>query len=191
MIQASESSGIIIYSKFLPAQTDNLIQIFAQAKETITTIHPAVLSVGGDSFRKGADLADNIAQHLSYNFEYHWYGFLQSPSFKRIKYCGNVPSFPYSDYNIFAFTSRSDPWPIAVLEALANGLLIVGWEHLSLISQLSKYNLAYPVPQNDIIQFARTVESCKVKVQDKNLARSFLSQYTSSVLYGKMLTKFI
>lgn len=191
VLLASESRRITIFPKFIPPQADDMLETSYKDIHKPSSMYLKVISVGSDQFRKGADLADDISESISHNFEYHWYGFLDSPSFRTIEYFGNVPNVPYSVYDVFAFTSRSDTWGIAVLEALANGLFIVGWDHLPLIFELAKYNLAIAVPQYDVVSFALAIESCKERTQDMSIVRSFLSQYTSSILYGQTLNDLI
>ena len=191
VVKAAESIGISVYKDYLPAITNNLIELAKNIQKPLCSGGLRVLTVGSSDLRKGADLANGIANTLSKESIYHWYGDLINPSFERIKYYGTVPKVPFFQYNIYSFTSRSDPWPIAVLEALANGLIIVGWENLPLIIELKRYNLAYSVPQYDLVHFSRAIENCKGKSQDMRAVQDFLTNYTSDVLYGQKLSQFL
>lgn len=191
VVKAAESIGISVHEDYLPAVTNNLIELAKNNPKPLCTGGLRVLTVGSGNLRKGADLANRIANLLPKESTYHWYGDLINPSFEKIKYHGTVSKVPFLQYNIYSFTSRSDPWPIAVLEALANGLIIVGWENLPLIIELKRYNLACSVPQYDLIYFSRAIENCKGKSQNMRAVQDFLTNYTSDVLYGQKLSQFL
>ncbi len=93
--------------------------------------------------------------------------------------------FSYDIANAFFLTSTEEPWSISVLDALANGLVIFGWNHLSIIQELEKYGLAVSIPRYNLDLLASEYRKYDFKNYHQKyfIAKNFLSVYSSSKLY--------
>jgi len=131
-------------------------------------------------WRKGADLfirlADKVitsaiklpvffvwAGELTAEF-YAYKAYLHS-AFKQIKgrilfigECGDMKDF-YASLDIFALTSREDPFPLVVLEAAANGLPITAFEAGGDIGAFIQDDCGLISPQGDTDHMARNIEA--------------------------------
>ena len=73
-------------------------------------------------------------------------------------------------------------------EALANGLVIFGWSHLSIIQELEKYGLAVSIPRYDLDLLALKYRKYDFKNYHQKYfaAKEFLGLYSSKKLYENL-----
>lgn len=183
--------GIKCEAKFFPATTDRQIKNIQKINTSwgkIKNVDNKVMTVGGGWERKGAQYAEQFATNQR-DIKYHWIGEVETPeSFKNVIYHGHKLDFKHNIANAFFLISKEDPWPISVLDALANGLVIFGWSHLSIIQELEKYGLAISIPKYDIDLLALEYRNYNFSNHHKKYfaAKEFLCLYSSTKLYENL-----
>jgi len=195
VIDDAKILGIKCEPEFLPATTDRQINIIEKIDTCwgkTKNINNTVMTVGGGWERKGAQFAELFATTYR-DIKYHWIGEVEIPeSFKNVIYHGHRLDITYNFANAFFMISKEDPWPITVLDALANGLVIFGWSHLSIIQELEKYGLAVSIPKYDVNSLAFAYRKYNFLNHYKKYftAKEFLYLYKSSKLYENLYKNF-
>ncbi len=192
VIADAKTLGIRCEAEFFPATTDRQIKNIQKIDTSwgkIKNLNNTVMTVGGGWERKGAKYAEQFAT-TQRDIKYHWIGEVENPKFfKNVIYHGHQLNFNYDIANAFFLISKEDPWPISVLDALANGLVIFGWSHLSIIQELEKYGLAISIPKYDIDLLAFEYRNYNFSNHHKKYfaAKEFLCLYSSTKLYENLL----
>jgi glycosyltransferase involved in cell wall biosynthesis len=145
----------------------------SDAKKTKLLVKSKVVNVlmcGGAYWRKGDDLFILIAKYvlsIDDRFRFYWLGSI-SEERKRVNladikkigienhlfFIGEKEDVGriYSQSNIFALTSREDPFPLAAIDAGMYGLPIVCFENATGISEI--ISKEYIIPYLDVISFS-------------------------------------
>ena len=186
--------GIICDPNYLAATTDRNLLAFNERLSCWGRIRrkkSAVITVGSGYKRKGGQYAERFAFAYK-NVSYNWVGEVEDPNkFVNVIYHGPKVSVPYELADSFFLISEEEPWSIAAIEAMAYGLVIFGWEHLSLIQELKKYDLAIAVDPFNI----KHLYKCYSEYDFKNhylkadSVRKFLFKYKASETYSKIWGK--
>ena len=191
VIADAKKLGIKCEPEFLPASTDHQIRIINNIDSTWgikTKRKNSVMTVGGGWERKGGQFAEKFAT-VNRDIKYHWIGGVEIPElFKNVIYHGHQLEVSHDIANAFFLTSTEEPWSICVLDALANGLVIFGWSHLSIIQELEKYGLAVSIPQYDLDLLALKYRKYEFKNYHKKYfaVKEFLGLYSSKKLYENL-----
>ncbi|MDB4154687.1 hypothetical protein N9682_06125 [Candidatus Pelagibacter sp.] len=188
VITDAKKLGIKCEPEFLPAATDRQIRIINSIDRTWgrkTKTKNSVMTVGGGFERKGGQFAEKFAT-VNSDIKYHWIGEVELPElFKNVVYHGHQLEVSHDIANAFFLISTEEPWSISVLDALANGLVIFGWSHLSIIQELKKYGLAVSVPQYNLDLLALEYRKYDFSnyYQKYLITKNFLSVYSTTKLY--------
>lgn len=143
-----------------------------KVKLKLPTHAQIVLSIGYADQRKGIDLFVDIGMEVlkkNNKIYFIWIGnfdlILKEKIFEKIKNSNLADHFIfpgqtfetdiyYASANVYALTSREDPFPSVVLEALDAGLPIVAYEGAGGFCELLKRDAGYLIPKFDIEAFA-------------------------------------
>ena len=191
VIADAKKLGIKCAPEFLPAATDCQIRTINNIDRgwgMKTKGKNSVITVGVGWKRKGGQFAEKFAI-VNRDIKYHWIGDVEIPeSFKNVVYHGHQLEFSYDIANAFFLISTEEPWSISVLDALANGLVIFGWSHLSIIQELEKYGLAVSIPRYDLDLLALKYRKYDFKNYHQKYfaAKEFLGLYSSKKLYENL-----
>jgi hypothetical protein len=187
VVDDAKSIGLHINNTYLPAVTDDLFLSDFLLGKNAPKNNKKILTVGSDEARKGIKYAMALARELP-KYQYSWYGEVSSKiSTTELVLKGLLPNVPYYDYGYYFLTSVEEPWSIAALEALSNGLLIFGWEHLYIIRALEAQKLAVSVRSFDTDDLLLKFQAMKHKQVNRNDVKKFLEQFSSQNTYGKTL----
>ena len=140
VIGVADDSVVVLYS---PVDLDE-VDRFRRRSERIQPELVRVAGCGQQLQTKGADEFDHIARELTTSrprsVSFQWIGgalgFFAADS--PVRHLGSVPTAlsHFAEADIFALTSRSDQFPLVVLEAMALGLAVVAFSVGDVAEQL-------------------------------------------------------
>lgn len=181
VVSDSRDLGLNVNKRFIPFSTDTLIPNL-YSLPTKAPSPDSILSVGSDLYRKGFDYVSQLANVTTSSI--HWYGETPSPNPHDSVLCqGYSRSIPYKHYSIYLFLSRSDPWPLSVLEAISHKLIVIGWAHLPLMSELSRHHIGHSVDSYNLKQLTDCVNKLVQSpcYPTTSSVRNFLNLYTQDI----------
>lgn len=184
VVEAAGERGMLVHRQPLrPALDTPLKPRLATSQQKRNVVRSAVM-VGSGGKRKGVDYARAVAERAG-GFKIHWYGQLQS-SPPDIDFHGLVKEVPYHLHTDFLLLSRDEPFGLVALEALAWGLRIAGWSHLSVIQDLESVGLAVGFDEGDIDGIVKHLVT-PVWLPRWSARAAFLSDFEPGKIYGRQL----
>lgn len=157
--------------------------LFVQAAIQLCRAHPdnAVhfIWVGGKEDGTLFHQIDNDVKNAGLSDRIHWLGESSSPQ------------DAYSASDVFALTSREDPFPLVAIEAATAGLPIICFEGPIGTVQLVRRGAGIAVPYLSVFDFSKALSTLLSEPELRDLhatrARELSSEYTQDVICNKLL----
>jgi hypothetical protein len=134
-----------------------------------------VLGMGHGDYRKGVDLFVEMGQKILLNHPhvyFVWVGDFEKTMEGRVEallsqngkrehfyFCGfeNQPDLYFAGADVFALTSREDPYPSVVLQSLDVSVPVVGFQDAGGFNSLIEQGCGLLVPKDDVSAFAKSI----------------------------------
>jgi O-antigen biosynthesis protein len=168
--------GLYKRNRFRDVAMTAQVRSEVRARFSLSVDTQLVIGAGFGDHRKGIDLFVDVALALakrSSRVAFIWVGGLDASVEQEILRRGEAALrdsrlfFPghqsdtdpfYAGADVFALTSREDPFPSVLLEALDAGVPVVGFEEAGGFADLSGHGCVRLAPAFDTVSFAQTVE---------------------------------